>query len=469
MFAALPFDKRGQRALLLAALGLLFLVALVLGVDGSPTGLEYLLAAHLEGYPVYLSEHGGRGEAAVGVEHADEAFGHEVEHVAFHIRQARGRHPGGNDGVVVGHLRRVEHLLALGQLLPPERFHEFGVGGHAAKRGLVDAVQDARALGIDVVGEILRVHTRIGGHLLFVEALDEFERHVGRVGKLPVALHLQRREVVEMGRCLGAPLLLHVGHGKRFAGNGGEGLLALLLARELARSGRKRRVAVDGGQHPVGFRLEVVYLLLPVHDECQRGGLHPPDGQHLPVLPVFQRVEPCGVHAQYPVADGPRESCEIEALVFALVFERIEPLADGLVGHRRNPQPLHRTGGFGFLHHPPLDEFSLLSRVAAVHDAVGRLHEPFDGGKLLADALVVDEFDAKPLRNHGQGTEAPPLPHRGVVVGLLQLTQVSEGPRHLVAVALDISVPARRCADDAGDVLRHAGLLCNANYHASSN
>ena len=161
-----------------------------------------------------------------------------------------------------------------------------------------------RTFGIDVVRKILGVHTRISGVFLLVQTLNQVERHLGRIAELLVAVYLQRGEVVELRRGFRALFLLHVDHGKRFTLNGLEGSLAILFLVKAAFGGGKRGVAIDGGQHPIRLRLEVVYFFLSAHDECQGGCLHPPDAQHLSVASVFQGVQARGVHAQYPVADG---------------------------------------------------------------------------------------------------------------------------------------------------------------------
>ena len=115
-------------------------------------------------------------------------------------------------------------------------------------------------------------------------------------------------------------LLLDLGDGERLALDGLEGLLALFLRGELAGSGCKCGVAIDCGQHPVGFGLEIVDLLLAIDDECEGRGLYASDGEHLTVLAVFQRIEPGGIHSQEPVADGAREASQVERLVICLVF-----------------------------------------------------------------------------------------------------------------------------------------------------
>ena len=118
------------------------------------------------------------------------------------------------------------------------------------------------------------------------------------------------------------------------------------------------------------------------------------------VLAVLQRVQSRGVHAQQPVTNGSRQSGQIQRLVVGLVFQIGKPLADGFVRHRRYPQSAHGTLCPGLLHHPPLDELTLLSRVTAVHDALGLLHQAFDNRELLLDAVVVNQLDAETLGNH---------------------------------------------------------------------
>ena len=369
--------------------------------------------------------------------------------------------------MVVGHLRRVEHLLRLLEWLAAQRAHQFGVRRLAGEARLEQSVHRLRALRIDVVRQVAGVHTRIGGDFLFVETLYEVERQFGREAELLVAVHLQRRQVVELRRSLCALLLLDACHRKRVPLNQLERLLALFLRVEAPLRGSERRVAIDGGQHPVGLGLEVVNLLLAVHDEGQRRRLHATYRQHLAVLPVLQRVETRGVHAQQPVADGARESGQVERLIFRLVLQLGKALADGLVGHRRYPQPLDWAPGACLLHHPALNEFSFLPGIAAVHDAVGGLHQAFDDGKLLLDAVVVNELDAESRRQHRQRAQRPTFPLVGVVVGFLQRAQVTERPRHLIAVALHIVLAVAGCPYDAGNVATDAWFLCYANNHAA--
>ena len=359
--------------------------------------------------------------------------------------------------MVVGDLRRVENTLRLGQLLAGKRLYILLVAAHTGEY--------AGTLRVDVVAKKLRVDTRIGSELALVERLYEVERRLGAVRELAVALHLQRCEVEETRRRLVAVLLRDARHLERLVGDGGECLLALLLRGELALCGCEERIAIDSGQHPIGFRLKRIDLLLTVDNkrECRR--LYTTDAEHLSVLSVLESVKTRGVHAQEPVADGTAQSGNVQRLILALILQRVEALADSLVGHRRYPKTLDGTLSLSLLHHPTLYQFTLLAGVTAVDDAVGSLHETLDDAELALDAVVVDELDTETRRNHRQRRETPVLPVLGVVVGLFQRAEMSEGPRHLKAITLHVSVVGGGGTQYAGYILGYAWFLGYADYH----
>ena len=216
--------------------------------------------------------------------------------------------------MVIGYLAVIEYLLALRQLLAGgcELLDEWEVFLLTGYLCLAHTVQNLRTFRIDIVGQELGIYTRISGVLLLVETLDELQRNIGRVGKLLVAIYLQRGEVVEMRWRLVSLLLAYIGNGEGFAGDGAESLLAFLLAGKLAAGCRKLGVAIDGGEYPVRFGNEVVDFLLAVYDEGKGRGLHPADAEHLSVLTVFQCIKSGGVHTENPVADGTGKSGKIE-------------------------------------------------------------------------------------------------------------------------------------------------------------
>lgn len=180
---------------------------------------------------------------------------------------------------------------------------------------------------------------------------------------------------------------------------------------------------------------------------------------------VLDGVESCGVHAEEPVADGTAESGFVETLVFSLWFERGETFADAFFGEGGYPQTVYGTFGTGELHDPSLYEFAFLSGIAAVDDAFGAAHELLDDVELLLYALVVFEAYAEAGGDHGELSEAPPLPVGGVVLGVFEFAEVPEGPGHLVTVAFEVTLVLLCGTEYVGYVASHAGLFCYANDH----
>ena len=183
------------------------------------------------------------------------------------------------------------------------------------------------------------------------------------------------------------------------------------------------------------------------------------------VLSVFQSVESCGIHSQEPVANGSAHSRKIERLIVFLAFQLLEAFGNGFIGHRRDPQSLHWTFRPSLLHHPSLNQFSLLPGIAAVHNFVGVLHQLLYYSKLPLYVFLMNQLNAKPLWNHGQTTQRPRLPSLGVVVWFLQGAKVSVGPCHLIAIAFNIAIARCRGTQDACNLPRHTWFLCNANNH----
>ena len=199
--------------------------------------------------------------------------------------------------MVVCHLRGVKHTFSLLQGLATNGFDIFRINGNTTELGLVKPIQRLWTFRIDVVRKVLRIHTRISGVFLLIQCLDEVQRHLCRIAELPVAVHLQRGEVIELGGLFLTLFLLHLRYFERLTFDGGKSSLTLFLRREFPLGCRKGGVAIDGGQYPIRFWLEVVYLLLPVHNKGEGRGLYASDAEHLTVLTVLQGIEPGGVHA----------------------------------------------------------------------------------------------------------------------------------------------------------------------------
>lgn len=159
--SAFAFHKIGK-----GAFGFVFLFIVVGGLrefsgrggHGTPAGFEYQATGGAEGHVGCLTLHGGGGKTAVGIEHGDKTTDYEVVNIALHVGKVMSSYAGGNDSVVVGHLRRIEHLFAL---------QEFGTAqGHEQFAVLTaDAVEYGTALGVNVVRQEGGVDTRISSHL----------------------------------------------------------------------------------------------------------------------------------------------------------------------------------------------------------------------------------------------------------------------------------------------------------------
>ena len=109
-----------------------------------------------------------------------------------------------------------------------------------------------------------------------------------------------------MGRLFLTFFLFYLCHLERLALDGGEGFLSFLLRGKLSlRGGKggvtihgcKGGVTIHGCQDPIRLGLEVLDLLLTVHDEGEGRGLHAADAEHLTVLAIPKGIEAGGIHA----------------------------------------------------------------------------------------------------------------------------------------------------------------------------
>ena len=80
--------------------------------------------------------------------------------------------------MVVRHLRRVEYALRLLQRLATDGFDQLSIRRYASKLRLVQSIQRLRTLRVDVVTQILCIHTWIGGEFSLVERLYQVQRHL---------------------------------------------------------------------------------------------------------------------------------------------------------------------------------------------------------------------------------------------------------------------------------------------------
>ena len=210
------FFLRGLFILLLAALPL---------EDGAPSWLQNLSTGGLE---IDL----GRGacdgrccDLTVGIKSGNETSRHKVIHPSLIGRKpCRCSRTGGDDGVVIRHLLVVKHPLVLRDRCSGEWCGQGGVIGHP--------FQYSGHLRVKVFAEVRRVYARVGGHLLFIEGLDQAQRLLGRERETAVALDLQGGQVEELWGRLTALLFRDIGHGEGLPLDGTQQGLALLLLRE---------------------------------------------------------------------------------------------------------------------------------------------------------------------------------------------------------------------------------------------
>ena len=137
------------------------------------------------------SQYRCRRELTIRQEDTDKATGHKVEHFLFGIAEILGDNACRDDGVVIGYLRGIEHTFRFLQRLTANGFDEISIRRYTTEFSLKETIQCLWAFRIDVIAEVLRIHTRISGVFLLIETLDEVERHFGGKGILTVTIHLQ--------------------------------------------------------------------------------------------------------------------------------------------------------------------------------------------------------------------------------------------------------------------------------------
>ena len=137
-------------------------------------------------------------------------------------------------------------------------------------------------------------------------------------------------------------------------------------------------VSVHGAEHPRLLWSEILYLPLSVDNKCEGRSLHPSYRKHLFVLTVFDGVKTCCIHAEKPVANGTRETSEIQRVIFFLIFQIGKALSNGIFCQRTNPKTFHWAFCSCFLHHPSLYELTLLPGIATVYNFVSLFHELFN-------------------------------------------------------------------------------------------
>jgi len=79
---------------------------------------------------------------------------------------------------------------------------------------------------------------------------------------------------------------------------------------------------------------------------------------------------------------------------------RVGGRAGGAARQRRDPEPFHGTLATRLLHYPALNQFPLLTCVAAVDHLVSLRDESLQDAKLPHAMLLLDQLDAESWRDH---------------------------------------------------------------------
>ena len=481
---------RDQRFAAFAFL-LLDLVVGLLAVDGQPARLDQHLAVALKF--VVLALVMGRGDArchlvfGARIEHRHEAAHHQVVQLALGLRQAAGLLQGGDDGEVVRHLAVVEDALA---------------GPHVAVlqclarvRGQVALVASGQHLeglarhGQIVLGQVARVGAGVGQRLvLFVQALRQRQRGLGRKAEAPVGLALQAGQVVQQRAGLGAGLALFAYAAALALHGGGDGLrlrgLPQAVGAQLGVVGVLLPGGVEplahvaaglgakGGVHlPVAARHVAADLLLTLHHHRQRGRLHAAHGgqKEAPALRVEGRHGARAVDAHQPVGLAAAARRVVQAAHLRVAAQVLETVADGLRRHALQPQALHRLvqrlGPARILLDQAKDQLALAPGVAGVDQARHVLAPRLFDHRVQARLGLVHGFQVEVRRDHRQMGKAPLAAFHVVLLGRLDFDQVADRAGDHVGVALEMLVVlvelARHGREGAHDVLRDRGFFSN--------
>ena len=67
---------------------------------------------------------------------------------------------------------------------------------------------------------------------------------------------------------------------------------------------------------------------MSLHNKSERWSLYTSDRKHLPGARVLQRIQSCGIHTEYPVADGSRQTGVIKVVEIRGWPELFETFAD---------------------------------------------------------------------------------------------------------------------------------------------
>src|SRR5574344_1048693 len=107
-----------------------------------------------------------------------------------------------------------------------------------------------------------------------------------------------------MWGCFCSILFRNISDGERFPCDRLKKVSSLFLTVEFTFCGTEYSITVRSCENPIGFRFEIINLLLSVHDESESWCLYTAYRENLTVLSVFERIKAGRIHSQKPVADS---------------------------------------------------------------------------------------------------------------------------------------------------------------------
>ena len=299
--------------------------------------------------------------------------------------------------------------------------------------------------------------------MILIETLHDVQSLLGRIAETAARIPLKLREVVKTGSVLLLGNLLHRGHGKDFSLElffqffrpfliKGAVASALLILPAPADTGGFQR------QAEIFLRHKLFDLLLPSRDHRQRRRLDTAAGK---LGVVFAGQGPGGVDTHEPV--GLRTGCcrPVKVIILSAIPKVLEALPDGLIRHRRNPEPLDRFLAARDLQNPAGYKLSLPSRICGDDHASDVLPEKkgFHCPELLAGLRDHHQFHF--VRHHRESLHLPF--HIFLIVGfrVCQRHQMAQCPGDNVVPSFHSTVQFLFTVKDPGNIPGHRRFLCD--------
>ncbi|MCE3247341.1 MAG: hypothetical protein K0R41_1166 [Geminicoccaceae bacterium] len=408
------------------------------------------------------------------VEHREEASHHQLVELVLGIVQMLGQLQRRNDGKVIRDLRIVENaLIGLDPAVLEDLLRKPG-----KCVGFAKALQRVLHRGGVVLGKRSRIRARIGKDLvLLVERLGERQCHPCGEAEAAIRFTLQARQIEQEWRELRGRLgffrgdafpptagRYHCGGPRRVpdALRFALAVVILLEGRIEPSAGVLTGLGTEAAVHfPVVTRREGADLVFTLHEDRKRGRLHP--AHRSEVEAALLRVEgghrARSVDADQPVGFRATLGGVSERQQLPVGAQLGKSLADRLLRHRLQPQPLDWLLRARVLHEVAEDQLALASRVAGVDEGsdVLALDEPQQ--EVQAVLALLDWRQVEVRRDDRQARERPFALLDVVLLGQDELEQMSDRRRQHVFVALVVVALAREAAEGASDVARDRRFL----------